>query len=802
MSSFVGDLRHAARALRASGGFTVAAVSTMAIAVGATTAMFSIVNAVLIRPLPFSEPDRLLAIGGVREDAPARLRGTSINELRDWREQSRAVEAFGAWRDWSMSRHDGSEGESVYGVIVTPDLFRVLPLQPELGRLFHPDDDRPGNNSIIMLTDAFWRERFGADRGVIGKTMVLERGPKATYSIVGVLPPAFNELPAFEEVQVVALSSIDPDAGTGREIRNRQVFARLRPGASLDEVRTEMSVIASRLARKYPETNAKWNIAVRPLLEQQVGSLGSALRSLFAAVGFLLLIACANIAALQLARALARRREFSIRQAIGGRRVHLARALVAESLLVAILGGAAGLVLAAWLIDGMLAAAPAIPRASDVSLSVPVVLFALAICTAAGLIVALPSSLLTTRLDVVRGLKEESGHAPNVRAQSWRLGFVGAQVAMALVLLTGAVLAAQTFAGVIALGPGFDSAGLGMLSVFNPIDREGGHVVSAYERAIAEARAIPGVRAASAVSAGPLFGGSESMDLRVPGASTSDPPQPARFFNVAPDYFRTLGAPLRRGRDFGKDDRDGAPAVAIVNETFARRYLTGRDPIGARVARARGGDALTIVGVVGDVMQDFRARTPVEPEIYFPYAQATRWATYVVVRADDIEKAMPAVRARIRGMDPELRLGVPMFMTQRIARSARAPRFTMLLLGTFAAVALLLSAVGVYGLVSYSVANRTREIGVRVSLGAQGRDIVRLLARGGLTALLVGCAAGAAGTFLLYRLLGTALPDMDPLRPAAVLLACAGLIAVGALACYVPARRALRIDPVTALRAQ
>ncbi|HSL22404.1 MAG TPA: ABC transporter permease [Vicinamibacterales bacterium] len=797
MLAFLRDLRHAARALSGSLGYTIAAVATMAVGVGATAAMFSIVNPVLIEPLPFPAADHLIAVGGVREDAPGELRGTSLVELRDWREQSRSIEAFAAWRDWGMSRHDGVDGEGVYGAIVTPQIFQVFPVQPRLGRLFHPDDDQPGRNQVVLLTDGYWRERFGADRNVIGRTMVLERGPRATYTIVGVLPPQINELPSFEDVQLFALSSSDPDAGLGRDLRNRRVFARLRRGRTIDDAAREMEVIAARLAREYPETNAIWSIAVRPLVVEEVGSVGNALRALFAAVGFVLLIACANVAALQLARALARRREFSIRQAIGGRRLDLARALVAEGLLVSAAGGAAGLILAGWLVDAMLSAGPAIPRAGGASVDLAVVAFAIAACSLAGLLVALPASLLTTRLDVVRGLKEESGHVPNVRAHRWRLAFVGAQVALALALLTGAVLAGQTFVALLTMHPGFRPDGVATISVFAPIEKKGQEVTGLYARAIEEIRALPGVTSASAVSTFPLLRSSESIELRVEGGDR----QPARYFNVAPGYFDTLGAPLRRGRDFTADDRAGGTPVAVVNEAFVRRYLAGREPIGARVRRTGGdGEVLTIVGVFGDLLQELRRGTAVEPEIYFPYAQAPRWATFIVVRAVDPGVTLPIATQRIRSLDPELRVGTPGLMTDRIAQWMRAPRFTLLLLGTFAGVAVLLSAIGVYGLVSYTVAQRTREIGLRISLGAQRRDILRLLARSGLAAVAAGSAVGLIGTVAVSRLAAAALPQVDPLRPGAVVLAWALLVIVGAVACYVPARRALRIDPIVALR--
>lgn len=802
MIAFLRDLRHAARALRGSLGFTAAAVATMAVGVAGTAAMFSIVNAVLLAPLPFPGSERLVAVGGVRRDAPADLRGASLNELQDWREQSGALESFAAWRDWGMSRHDGAEGEPVYAAIVTPEIFQLLAVTPQLGRLFRPDEDRPGSNRVVVISDGYWRERFGGDRTIIGRTLVLERGPRAAYTIIGVLPPHVSELPSFEDVELFALSSIDPDAAIGRDIRNRRVLARVRRGAGIEEARADMTVIAARLARQYPDTNADWDIAVRPLIEQEVGPIGGALRALFLAVGFVLVIACANVAALQLARALVRRREFAVRQAIGGSRFDLVRALVAEGLLLSLAGGAAGVMLASWLVDAMLAAGPAIPRVRDVAVSVPVLGLALAACTAAGLAVALPASLLATRLDVVRGLKEESGSLPNVRAYRWRLGFVGAQIAMALALLTGAMLAAQTFMGILTLRPGFDPVNLAMVSVFTPLERKGAEVAAGYARAIDEIRGIPGVRSASAVSGGPLFGGPETMELRVDDGSGPTASGPARYFNVAPGYFRTLGATLRRGRDFTAQDRAGAPAVAIVNEAFARKYVTAPDPIGARVVSARGGGAVTIVGVAGDLLQEFRAAVPPQPEVYFPYAQSPRWATYLVVRADNLEAALPAIRERVRTADPSLRVGSPLLMAERIARSSRAPRFTLLLLGTFSGVAVLLSAIGVYGLVSYSVAQRTREVGVRVSLGAQSGHIIRLFVKSGLVAVAAGSLVGLAGTVAISRLMAAALPQMDELRPGAALFSWTLLVGVAALACYLPARRALRIDPMQALRVQ
>lgn len=799
--NFLTDVRYAARALRGSAGFTAAAVATMAVGIGATAAMFSIVYATLLEPLPFPDSGRLVAVGSVRLDSPGNLRGASLEELRDWQQQSRTIQSFGAWRDWGMSRHDGHDGESVYGIVATPGLFEVLAVMPQLGRVFRPDEDRPGHNTVVLLTDRYWRDRFGADPGILGRTLVLERGPRATYTVVGVLPPEFEALPSFEDVQVVAPSSIDPDAGHGRALRNRRVFARLRQGASIQAARDEMDVIAARLANEYPESNADWGIALRSLIDQEVGAMGGALRGLFAAVGFLLLIACVNIAALQLARALSRRREFAIRQAVGGRRVHLTRAMVMEGLLIAVVGGLAGLLLASWLIDTMLAAGPSLPRARAVEVNVVVLAFSFAVCVASGLAVALPASALATRLDVVRGLKEESGHGATARVRAWRAGFVAMQVGMTLLLLTGAVLASQTFVRLLRLQPGFNPEHVAAIPLMVPIDRKGDEVKRLYSDAVGVLRATPGVTAASAVSAGPLFGGSESLDLHVEPRRTGARAVPARYFNVAPGYFRTLGAPIVRGRDIDEHiDRPGSSAVAIVNETFARRYLPGREPVGARLRLAESGEVVTVVGIAGDLSQDFRPRAEVEPELYFPYSQFPRWATYIVVRVENTLASLPLVAERVQAIDPGLRVGTPLRLEDRIARSARAPRFTLILLSAFSALALLLSAVGVYGLVSYSVAQRTREIGLRVSLGASRLDIVRLLTGTALVAVVAGCLGGAAATLALRRVVASVLPHVEPLGLAAVLSAGVLLALVGALASWLPVRRALQLDPAAALR--
>lgn len=804
MAAWIRDLRQGVRALRAAPGFTLAAVTTMAVGIGATAAIFTIFKAVLLRPLPFEEADRLVAIGSVKLEAPGDLRTVSIEELRDWQRDSRTIAASFGWRDWGMTRHVDGEREGVFAVIVTPEIFRVFPVRPVLGRLFDADEDRPGRNRVVLLSHGYWRDRFAADVDVIGQTIVLERGPVAAYTIIGVLPPELNEVTSFEDVRLFALSSIDPDAGSGRDLRNRRAFARLSSGVSVEDARAEMAVIAGRLARQYPDTNEGWSAMVVPLVSHEVGPMGDALRAFFGAVGFVLLIACANVAALQLARALGRRREFSIRQAVGGTRLTIVRALAAESALLAAAGGAAGLVVAEWLVDLVLAAGPDIPRSADWRFDPAVFSFAVVVCAAATLVLAVPASLLATRLDLVRALREESGQVSNASALRVRMIFVAGQVALALMLLSGAVLAAQTFMRQLTVRPGFDPSGLAMVQLFasSATYEEGEHVAALYDRVMNEVRTIPGVRDASAVSAAPLSGeGAEPLEFTIEGAEGDGSSiLTANQFNVAPGYFRTIGAPLVRGRDFTSFDTRSSPPVIVVNETFAERFVRSRDPLGLRIRLNRSGNIGSIVGVVGDLLQELRPRASPEPEMYFPYAQRPRWATFLVVRADEATAAMATVRQRIRQADAATRVGTPIIVSERMERSAREPRFVLLLFGLFAGGALLLSATGVYGLVSYTSAQRVREIGLRISLGATPRHILRLVTGSGFAAVVAGSAVGLVGTAAVAPLLGSTLPQLEPLRVWAAGLAWVLLVSVGWIACYLPARRALKTDPVEALR--
>ena len=806
MMAWARDLRYAARALRGNPGFTIAAFVTMATAAAATTAVFTVLNAVLLRPLPVTAPDRIVAIGTTTRDEPAVLHTASLEEVDDWRRLSTTLGVVAAWRDWGMVRSDGGRSESIFGIAATPELFGVFPFQPLLGRLFTAADDRPGAAPVVLLSAACWTERFGRDPSVLGRSIVLERGPRAAYTIVGVLPPAFNEIPSFDGVLAVVPSSSDPDARTGRMHRNRRVFARLAPQASVRDARRELAVVAGQLAAQFPAANAGRGIDLVPAIEHEVGEMGDTLRALFAAVLLVLVIAAANVAGLQLARALARQREFSIRRALGGSRGALVRALVCETALLSAAAAGAGLLASTWIVELVLARGPAVPRAAVVPFDVRVFAFTLALGAASSLLLALPAALVATRVEVAQALKEQSSHIAGARAVWTRTAFVGAQTGLALMLMVGAGSAAQALARQLSMRPGFDTERLGWITRSLPMARyeTRDQVAAFYATAIEAARGVPGVAAASAVSATPLSGaGAEPVEFTIDGRPPIGAARPgANTFNVAPGYFQALGPGLLRGRDVGPGDTLASPGVAIVNDTFVRRYLAGADPLSATVRLGPDGDPMRIVGVAPDLLQVVRPHAAAQPEMYFPYSQRARWATFIVVRTTGSATAatLAAVSARIGALDGEVRRGTATLATDRLQRSARAPKFVTLLFGFFAALALLLSTIGIAGLVLYTTAQRAREIAVRVTLGATARDVIRVVGQGAIRALVAGALAGVGGSLLLSRALTSMVPGLDAAGPVLTLAAAAGLVVVGALACYVPARRAALTDPAAVMR--
>jgi putative ABC transport system permease protein len=799
------DLRYSLRALSRHLGFTLIVTLILGLGIGASTAIFSFVNGVLLRPLPFPEPDRLVVLKETNPQKGQNPTVVSPRNLEDWEERSQTIEQFGAWRDWgfTLSTPEGPEG--VRGGIASPDLFRLLEVKPVSGRTFLPEENRPGRDRVVLLSYSLWQRRFGGDQSIIGQALSLSH---ESYTVIGVLPPDLEPL-TLGQAQIWAPLSVDPDQTKGRHLRNRQVYARLKRGVTQAHAQAEMNSIAAALAQEYPKENAGWGVSIISLHEDEVGSVRSALLVFLGAVGLVLLIACANVANLLLARATGRRKELAIRAALGAGRFRMARMLMTESLVLALVGGVAGVMLALWLVELFLTLSPvSIPRAAEVKVDGIVLGFTFLVTMLTGVLFGLVPGLYSSRIDLVQELKDE--HRGALRGIGFHLRglLVISQVSLAVILLIGAGLLSQTFVRLTTLQPGFNPDNLLTVQVYPPLAKypERSQVAALYQQITQELRSIPGVVSVGATSSSSQFGGYEPIEFLAEGQaapSSGQFPQ-ARFFDVGEHYFHTMEVPVRQGREFADHDNANAPLVAIINETFARLHFPNENPLGKRLTlvRYRPPQTLEVVGVVGD-MRRFGLGARVEPEIYWPYLQQPRWATFFVIRASsDPASLISAVRRRISGIDKDVLISNLRTLDQLVTQSLQRPRFNMLLLGIFAAVALLLAAAGIYGVMSYTVAQNTREIGIRMALGAQAGDIRRLIVGQGLILTLIGVTIGVAAALALTRLMSNLLYGVSATDPATFALIVLLLAAVALLACYLPARRATKVEPMIALRSE
>ncbi len=799
METFWQDLKFSARMLAKNRGVTFVAVLTLALGIGANTAIFSFVNGILFRPLPFPEPDRLVALW---ETHPEKGGSTaSTHNVEDWARSSRTIEQFGVWRDWGFTLKGPEGPEPLSAAIASPAFFQVLRVQPQWGRLFSAEENQPGKDHVVLLSDTLWRTRFGADREILGRPLNLSG---ELFTVVGILPAEFDA-PSFSGTDVWAPHSIDPDLEVGRWLRNRRVIARLKPGATLEQARAELATVAQQLARAYPDSQGGWSIALTSLQEREVGSFRSAFLVFMGAVGFVLLIACANVANLLLARAAARKKEFAIRAALGASRLRVVRQMLTESALLAILGGALGCLLAYWAVDLFVALSPNnIPRLEQVRVDRTALGFTLLLSALAGVLFGLAPALHAAKKDLVESLKEGTRAAGTAPGMSLRNVLVSAETALALVLLIGAGLLLQSFVRLVTFRPGYNPEKLLTFQVFPGTKRypQAKQVTALYEQIAENLQAIPGVLSVANVSSGPLFGGEESMEFQVEGHAPSDTGKNpvANYHNASPGYFRAMEIPFLKGRDFDAHDDASAPPVAIINDAMARRWWPGENPIGRTITLVREKGSVEIIGVVGDVRRP-ALNSPVEPEIYWPYRQQTRWASFFVVRSSVPPASLvTAVRSRIAQLDREVLVSSMRTMDQRLARSVQWPRFLASLLGIFAGVALLLAVVGVYGVISYAVSQRTHEIGIRMALGAQQRDVLQLVLSRGLMLSLIGVAIGLAAALALSRFLDGLLFEGHARDPYVFGGVAALLAAVALVACYIPAQRATKVDPMVALR--
>jgi predicted permease len=799
------DLRFALRQLAKSPGFTLIAILTLALGVGATTAIFSVVDGILLRPLPFPEPERLVRVYPLEEGEPSAF---SVLNYLDWRKQSRTMEAASLLDAGSMNLTGaGGEPERLTGAWVSPEFFSVLKAPLLAGRGFAPGEDKPGASKVVVLTEALWRRRFGGDRGLLGRTVNLDGTP---YTVIGVA--GRNRWPATVDLWVpfeLNERQLDP--------RNRgaiflSAVARLAPGTTLERARAEARTIAARLAAQYPDKNTGYQMDVVGMQTYMVGDVRKPLLILMGAVLFVLLIACVNVANLLLVRASARESELAVRTALGAGRARVVRQLLTESVVLALLGGAAGAALAMWATRALVALAPEkTPRLHEVGVDSSVLLFTLAVSLGTGILFGLAPALRASRPDLSSVLKEGTRGSRGRVAVQARSVLVVLETALAVVLLAGAGLLLRSFGELLHVDPGFDpqNAIVFNLSPPSPKYEEDAQLRVLANAIVERMQRLPGVVAAGASSFGqPLDDNDFVISFNVEGRPEPPPGErPAmRIAPVTPGYFRALGLHLVRGRLFTEQDREGSAQVAILTQAAARKFFPNEDPIGKNIILGwssngvrRGGE---VVGIVGDFKQSTLDREA-DPQLFLPYDQAPLGILSVVVRSTaDLGAVAAAARAQVREVDPDLPLYELQTLEDLVAASVSQPRFYMLLLGGFAAVALLLAAIGMYGVIAYAVSQRRQEIGVRMALGASRDRVVRMVLGQGLALAFVGAVAGLLGAFLATRGLRSllfAVSASDPMTYTGVALT---LVLVAALASYLPARRAARTEPQLALRGE
>jgi predicted permease len=803
METVFQDLRYALRNLAKAPTFTIIALITLALGIGANTAIFSVVNAVLLRALPYAQPDRLVVVGqnGFTSAPPA--------NFFDWKRDNHVFENIGAGEAWTPNLTGIDKPEQVIGLRVTSDIFPVLGVKPILGRTFVPQEERTGNDREVVLSYGFWQRRFSGRRNAIGQTVSLNG---ASYTIVGVMPKGFRFAPFWvTKAEIWAPLRLDPSDRLRNSLR---LFARLKPGVSLQQARADMATITARLEAQFPGTNK--NVTVVPLKEQVVGDIRPALLVLLCAVGFVLLIACANVAHMLLARASARKREIAVRAALGASRARIMRQFLTESAVLALTGGSLGVLMAIWGMRVLLASAPSeITRFGTIQIDSTVLLFAFVISIVTGVAFGFAPALQSSAMNLVETLKEGAhSMSEGSRRGAVRRLLVASEFALAVVLLAGAGLMIRTFAALQAIDPGFNPHHLltMVVSVAGAQDANANRAAF-YEQALDRIRALPGVTAAGAINHLPLAGDVWGIPFFIEGRpipKRGEEPYGA-YRVVLPGYFRTMDIPILRGRDFQRNDDHGAPKVAIVNQYLAQHYWPGEDPIGKRISIGLGGEPtwMTVVGVVANIVRhDWTDKAG--SEYYLPLLQSpsylrdqspfSAYLTIVVRTAGDAAAQTSAVENAIRSLDKTVTLSEVETMEEVVADTNAQPRFYLSLLTAFAAVALILAAVGIYGVMSHSVSRRTHEMALRMALGAQSSEVMRLVVGESMMLAAVGGAVGLAGALALTPMMKTLLYGVragDPTTFATVALV---LGAVGLLASYIPARRATKVDPMVALR--
>jgi predicted permease len=799
-------LRYAARQLLKSPGFTLVAILGLALGIGANVALFSVVNSVLLRPLPYHEPDRLVRLSSTNEENNLTRVGFSYPRYLEVQQRQQVFSDLALSAGNAFTLTGRGDPEQLIGLHASAALLPALGLEPVLGRNFSADEDRPGGERVALISHAMWQQRFNRDPSVLGQALTLDGAP---YTIIGVLPEAATAFP-LNQLQIWVPRPAEVPYLVPSQLNNGgyffQAIARLKPDVSLEQAREAMNVIAAGYRAANPaNVDAPSRIEIVPLLEDAVGDERQSYLLLFAAVGCVLLIACANIANLLLARFAGRRREIAARFALGASRGEVVRQLVTESMLLAVLGGVAGLLLAEWALSALVTfGAGLIPRVAEIRIDPIALGFTLFATLLTGLAIGLLPALQASGVNVLEALKE-AGRGSVGSGQRLRAGLLVAEVSLSLVLLIAAGLLLTSFARLQRVEPGFEPAGVFTAQLVLPPQRYPREkLVAFYEQLYQRLATLPGATSAALTDRVPLTGGQSPAPVAVVGRPVppmSERPNANRHL-VSPRYFSTLGIPVRAGRDFDERDSARVPHVVIVNETFARRHFPGEDPIGRTLITGMGQLPSQIVGVVADV-RSTGLNTPPEPDYFLPALQRPETFTNILVRTNLSAAAMaPLVREALRAVDAELPLLQPQTLSTRIAQTVANRKLALALLAGFAALALVLASLGVYSVMAHLVAFRTSEIGLRIALGASPTAVMRMVLGHGRRLTLVGIALGIAGALVVSRLMQQALFEVDPAEPVVYVAVSLTLLLVAECASFFPARRATRIDPVIALRTE
>ena len=815
MGNLFQDLRFGIRMLAKNRAFTAIAVIALALGIGANTAIFSVVNAVLLRPLPYGDPQQLVMVWQTSQEAQKKLGIERLTvtyaDFYDWREQSTVFDSMAALDSGRLIFTGRGEPERLSGVAVTPNILSLLRVKPIIGRDFRPEEESDSAEPVVILSHGLWQRRFGGDEKIIGQTITLN---DTSFTVVGVLPQDFrftesSNLPGFfrgEAGADVWLPLTLNEARRGnRNNHNLAVVARLKSGVAPEQAQVEMQTIAGRIAQSFSSNPEDFGAEVVPLREQIAGRIRPALLVLLGAVAFVLLIACANVASLLLARAAARRRELAVRSALGASRFRLIRQLLIESLLLALTSGLLGVLLALWGVDVLISLSPdSILHAGEVEINTRVLGFTLLVSIATGIGFGLVPALVSSKPDINESLKESGRTVTDPRRRAHSL-LVVAEIALAMVLLVGAGLLTKSFSQLIRVDPGFNPENIVSVEISLPFRRyrEAEKRVQFFREVIDRIKTLPDVEAVGSNYALPLGGADPSSSFAIEGRPWPEGEwQSANFGTISPDYFRVMEIPLLRGRHFTDQDGSDSQQVAIIDQEMARRYFPGEDPLGKRI-QIGSREWSTIVGLVGTLRHTSLEDEP-RPYIYVPYAQRPfYWSlTNIAIRSktSDVSSLVASVRQDVKAIDRDQPVSNVKAMEETYGRAVAPRRFSMLLLGVFAGLALLLAVIGLYSMISYSVTQRVHEIGVRMALGARSRDILFMVTKEGLKLGIVGVAIGLGASFALTRwmeglLFGVSATDPTIFSAIAFLLA-----GVALLACYIPARRASRVDPMVALR--